>query len=67
LLIFCLQANPEGRKKKRAQTRLTTNENQAMELGEDEFEDEDQAEQDGESFQSSCLGVEVAGGSTDLL
>ena len=47
-------------------TRLIFYENQAIEPGMEEFEDEDQTEKNEESFQSACLGVEVALGSTNL-
>ena len=52
-----------------AQTKLEICEKQAIELGEveGEFEDEDQNEQDEGIFQSTCLDVDAALGSTNLL
>ena len=52
-----------------AQTKLVIYEKQAVELGEveGEFEDEDQTEQDEGIFQSTCLDVDAALGSTNLL
>ena len=52
-----------------AQSKLEICEKQAIELGEveGEFEDEDQTEQDEGIFQSTCLDVDAALGSTNLL
>ena len=63
------QAKPEGCKSKSAQINFMSYTKQAIELGEDEdeFENEDQTEQDEENSQSTCLDVEAALCSTNFL